>query len=445
MVYRFLLLFLIVASMVIFFSININQTGNKWLGTKGLYLLVFVVIFGCLILLAEIFSKKIYIKKSSFILALFFLYFMANTMINLPESLKAYTIATNGGIILFYALGAFVSIGFNQIHENYYKSDKFISYYNTLFLFLIALFLYVISSSFYYHISLGESVSFFDHQRKGSFLVISYAIYSLFFVHFVLHNKRDMRRSASKIFVGILTICYFMTFAIGMVTVQLFGSNNAFVSIGGLMFLSLAFIFFKQLFNKGGSKDVQHEKTSHWLKGFILVAISFLVLLLSFVALVYLFDIDIFNLRFFRADISGGLVSLTSRLDLLDHFMVHFSYNPIFGNMSVDRITTGLGTYAHSFPLALLTHLGVVGFLLFFTYLYLAFKERVGSSQKQHLDSSSLIFETLLFCGIFSMATIATFITWPPIWFVLGLLFPPILIKSRGGSFSSLGEAEERS
>lgn len=99
--------------------------------------------------------------------------------------------------------------------------------------------------------------------------------------------------------------------------------------------------------------------------------------------------------------------------------------------MAVDALTTGEGTYTHSFIATLLTHLGIVGFILFFIYLFIAIKEKLKSSNNLYVNNLFALYSLIVFAGIFAIASFGTFVAWVPLWFLLGLIFPPIVFTNR--------------
>ena len=160
------------------------------------------------------------------------------------------------------------------------------------------------------------------------------------------------------------------------------------------------------------------------------IFISLFIVFVLLVGLINFFDIDLDQFRIFDFG-SGDVSSVSSRLALWDNFLIHFDYNPIFGNMAVDALTTGEGTYVHSFIATLLTHLGIVGFIFFFIYLFVAIKEKLKSSNNLYVNNLFALYSLIVFAGIFAIASFGTFITWIPLWFLLGLIFPPIVFKNR--------------
>ena len=105
-----------------------------------------------------------------------------------------------------------------------------------------------------------------------------------------------------------------------------------------------------------------------------------------------------------------------------DNFITQFSYNPLFGNMRVDLLTTGQGTYVHSL-LSLLTHLGLVGFTLFVLFLRSLYLQIARPDQRLQgeLKKSYLLFRLFALVAILLAGLVSAFFVWTPLWFCVGL------------------------
>jgi hypothetical protein len=111
------------------------------------------------------------------------------------------------------------------------------------------------------------------------------------------------------------------------------------------------------------------------------------------------------------------LSSVSSRLSVNSSFMGQFNVSPVFGDFRSEYISGfGAGFYAHSLPLSLLTHTGVVGFMLVLVCILKALvKYKPGNDvQAFELQAGLLLLLALLY------SSFATFFTWPPFWFFLG-------------------------
>ena len=438
--FRFTLFFMMISTLLIYLFTNIKLIGE---GAPALSILTLSVMLGSFLLVLEIFSKKkIYIRKSSLFLILFFIYFIINITLNRPNDLKAFLIATSGGIILFYILGSLVSTNLLYIKEKILKSNQFLNIFNFFYTAFSFLFLVLFLDTFITLMSNVREDLFLIadldgmYQRAGSFLITSFFVYSFMTAFFLFVNKYAKKSKFIILMTFLLFGLYCLLTIGGMLLSQMVGSNNTLINLGGLLFATTIFYIFIN-FTKSENllskiklniKKIFLSKLSSKLYGSIFVSL-FLVLVLL-VGVINFFDIDLDKFRIFGFG-SGEMSSVSSRLSLWDNFLIQFEYNPIFGNMAVDILTTGEGTYTHSFIGTLLTHLGMVGFILFFIYLFIAIKEKLNNQKNIYVNNLFALYSLIVFIGIFAIASFGVFITYTPMWFLLGLIFPPIVFKNR--------------
>lgn len=437
---RFAIFFMMISSLLVYLFTNIKLIGE---GSPALAILAFSVLLGGFLIVLEIVLKQnVYIKKSFLFLIMFFIYFIVNITLNRPNDLKPLLVATTSGIILFYILGSLVSTNLLYIKEKVLSSNQFLNIFNYLYI-IFSLFLLVFFLDTFTNLMENVRTDLFlianldgMYQRAGAFLTISFFIYSFITAFFLFVNKYAKKSKLVNLMTFVLFGLYCLITIGGMLLSQMIGSNNTFVNLGGLLFATTIFYIFIN-FTKSENllsqiklniKKIFLSKLGSKLFGSIFVSLFMVFVLL--VGLINFFDIDLSQFRIFGFG-SGEVSSIGSRLALWDNFLIHFDYNPILGNMAVDTLTTGEGTYVHSFIIALLTHLGIVGFILFFIYLYLAIKEKVKNSNNLYVNNLFALYSLIVFVGIFAIASFGVFITWIPLWFLLGLLFPPIAFKNR--------------
>lgn len=431
---------MMISSLLIYLFTNIKLIGE---GSPALVVLAFSVLLGGLLIVLEVLLKQnVYIKKSFLFLILFFTYVIVNITLNRPNDLKALLLATSGGIILFYILGSLVSTNLLYIKEKILNSNQFLNMFNFFYTAFSFLFLVLFLDTF---ATLMENVrtdlfllADLDgmYQRPGTFLVISFFIYSFMTAFFLFVNKYAKKSKISVLMSFVLFGLYCLLTIGGMLLSQMIGSNNTLVNLGGLLFATTIFYIFMNFtksenmlsYIKLNIKKIFLSKLGSKLFGSIFI--SLFVVLVLLVGLINYLDIDLDQFRIFGFG-SGEVSSISSRLELWNNFTIQFDYNPIFGNMAVDALTTGEGTYTHSFIATLLTHLGMVGFILFFIYLFIAIKEKLKNSNNLYVNNLFALYSLIVFAGIFAIASFGTFITWIPFWFLLGLIFPPIVFKNR--------------
>jgi len=117
---------------------------------------------------------------------------------------------------------------------------------------------------------------------------------------------------------------------------------------------------------------------------------------------------------------SGQFTSWTSRISLLSTFSDQFAVSPIFGHFQAEIVAgVGEGYYVHSLPLAFLTHTGLIGTTLFFSAFFLLIRKRTIIQEGR--DFSEIHMGRMMWI-ILGVGTISAFLSWPPIWFMLGAL-----------------------
>jgi hypothetical protein len=360
--------------------------------------------------------------KKNLIYVIFFL-----TYLTLRHALDSQSFS---GVISFMfgsTSGVFYSFGLGFL-----LSYIFCNIYNTIIaapsarIFLIRLvILYFIVCSFFvidlfwHYFSVRVSSGFTileiptNYQRPGIMIflfnvqnAILYTIYKTFSV-------------SRGIFISIL---FYSIALVSAIIAQLIGSNFGFV---GVLLLSISVLLFRRLVNI--SKDNYSEKKISfssiffgWIgKEFIFIIL--LVLTLSSLLLFGLTELSLIDLKSLR--IFGDnweIDSLTERFRLIEMlFIDHFNFAPIFGNMTVHNIMET--QYVHSL-LALLTHLGITGFALFIILFYLIYSDiKKCAFYDNRLNFEFQLLRLVMITLILFLATLSNFVTWVPLWFMVGL------------------------
>lgn len=157
------------------------------------------------------------------------------------------------------------------------------------------------------------------------------------------------------------------------------------------------------------------------LKNKIIGVFGILVLLMSLVGL-YKDTVEelIEKTRF--AELMGAekeFSPLANRLNLLTTFDEQFRVSPFFGNFNAENIAfAGEGLYIHSLPLSFLTHSGVIGFSFFVGILLFIVSKRIARwSMLSDMDRVVMFFIFV----VLAIGSVATFLTWPVFWFMLGV------------------------
>ncbi|WP_299735198.1 hypothetical protein [uncultured Endozoicomonas sp.] len=428
-----------------YLKVNIRGIGEGSLNLQVLAL--FFVLGGGLVLWRAGLSRLILVRRSILLLACFFAYFTVRIGFDTGsvEEIKAYLIATTGGVFLFYLLGTMVSISIDQ-HQKYslrsYDYFKFFAF----FLLLYSCFTYTLLLSIFFDFTAKLRSDIFlikglneGYQRSGDFLVIGYLILISLYVQF--YSLKQIKNSIFFRGVNIIVFTLLVINALtSMVIAQMMGSNKAVVLLAGLVLILTSVSLLLQVSRIQRYLAIRQLTFYRFISGKIAVSLFTLIVILFFFLVLFVIvsagyigvDLAMTRLAGFG---SHEISSVTSRLTLLDNFILHFSYSPVFGNMQVDCLTTGCGTYVHSFVGSSLTHTGIVGFFLLLGYFFLAYKERfetitVSYGHPKFLLSNILnLYSVLFISAVLLIAIVGTFISWSVLWFSMGLYLNAVKFK----------------
>ncbi|MCI5208325.1 MAG: hypothetical protein D3910_05925 [Candidatus Electrothrix sp. ATG2] len=410
--------------------------------------LIVLGIFGILTFLGKsLLEIRISIRKSFFLLIMFFMYVLMQGFIIDYNYLKSLTLGRSGGIIYGVAYGFIVKL---IVHSIFVKIRRGLQLkkvnlaFAVVFFSFITLYVYKISSFLLgfgrYDIFLISYEYSNLYQTPAAYISIFMMVLSyLLVLLFTAYNNSNF--SLKKISLSIIFILYFICSLKLMLLSQLLGSNNGLVVV--ITFFLLTVFFVQVNFIKKIKRKINRISRMSLLK-FIGINKFFFrqaVLLLSCIVgvlyvVIKITDFDLLTLRIFNFGFSSSLVSssFVSRFELIQNFIIQFFYNPIFGNLNVDRLTTGTGTYAHSLPLSLLSHTGLIGFLIFIALVYSILSE-LSSEQKKtphyfFISSRTIyLYKIYWILLVLIMATFATFFNWLPLWFSLGFCANYIVLQ----------------
>lgn len=435
-----LLIFIMLSLFVAYFFINIKELGRD---SYALELLCLAVLIGAFILILQmLLAKKIMIRKSFFVIVLFFTYLIFRIVIDTQDiyRLKALTIASNGGMILYYISGILVGFSFLNTKRIILSNQQLQILYDILIFIFIAIFSFFYFNLFIILLSLLREDIFLikvksNYQRVANFMLIVFIMLYHFIILMLVNFK--YKNKLMKFLFLMFIIWFFVLIISGLLFSQLIGSNNLFVNLIILLIVFVTVItlsvskksvFILSNYSVFGSKVIK-------LICFY-ISISTLVTILLLFLLITIYDIDIswFRIFGFGRGITG---SITTRLELWNNFFIHLEYSFLLGNMMVDTHTTGEGTYVHSLIGSLLTHLGLFGFLLFFVYLFFAIRETLKENMIfynnyfRFVNNIIFISSFLIFAGMFLVASAGVFFNWIPIWFMLGFIFSPFIFINK--------------
>ncbi len=436
---------------VLFLLANIETTDSG----VGYYFLLFTIA-AALAIVATIGNplQSLCFPRSALFLLVFLSYFLLRLFFDVPylAEVKAMTLGTSGGVVFALLLGVTVAIFISTIF-----SAQSMGLRSAIpgFLFL-CISLYFVSDTFMTHFASVRSDLFLidshdrQYQRPGNFIGILTLMFSM-----LLGSVRIFHEgfSSTPLFArAIVMAVYIAMTGMLLVMAQLLGSNAGFVVGFVVCGTTLLWIWRPRRRMVRWSRHLLAQSTDSALvlqksvaalawRGVVLalIAVAAIAALLSYTE----FDLEQFRFFGFSEGTIGGN-SVASRLRILSSdFLTQFAYSPLFGNLLVDELTTGEGTYSHSL-VSLLSHMGVIGTALFVAYVVSVYRDigRSGGmfgSYFSDMDIGVLRMMLVTIALVFALA--ATFFTWMPLWFALGLLCPPIRVESHLFSQQKTGVA----
>lgn len=412
------------------------------------FLAVFVGLTGLLFLWRSYWGLLIFVRRSTFVLLIFWGYLLLRIGVDIGEMerIRAFTIGTDGGILLFYTIGtlaASVILQGAQWGDRNKQSVQLLPHQAISYMLLSTLFLlyifFELSNRLREDIYLIQNVGD-EYQRSGNYLVISYLVLIAVYIQLILFG-RGMNVFPRRMLVLLTaTGIVIVNTVISLMTAQFVGSNNATVVIAGLgliVFTVQIAVGHRSVLKALSIRSLTFRRFAFGrlsLRLAFLVMVGLIVSAICTLSVALFFDIDLSMTRLGGFG-SGEISSISSRIELFKSFFIQFSYSPVFGNMNVDCLTTGCGAYVHSSLAYLLTHTGLIGFLLYTCFLALSFKERfkvryVRGQGELVVGNIVNTFSALTFLFVLFISILATSIFWPVLWFSMGLLISGIGYRS---------------
>jgi hypothetical protein len=351
-----------------------------------------------------------------------------------PQAVKAATVATTGGVLLFLAVGWAVSLAVEGMVEALRARPALVDAVLLAWIAGLAAIVALLGvEAWSVRRSIGGGSMLADiagrYQRPGNLLIILTALAA---AGTCALRSVAQRRAGVGSWGAVCALAppLALLAIVSAVLGQMYGSNVAAVAILAIGLLALSAMVAVPIW-------AQRVRILAIGRRLLFGSVALLLPLAAIgVAALLLLAIDPSRLRITGFG-TGRVRSLESRLDLWSNFPTHFADSPLLGNMLVDAETTGQGTYVHSFAAMLLTHTGVVGFLLFATAVVLAIAsllrrpaqppllEPPGRGRAEGIVAAGLLVVVL------GIAALGTAITWAPAWFVLGLAAPPLIFEPR--------------
>ena len=289
------------------------------------------------------------------------------------------------GIFLWVSIGLGCAILIKYL-EVFFLTNNSTGIHNFFSLFLILLPIPLMITLYEYILSPLPTLRY---QSASAGAII---LFSLLIILHELVPKNNFIITTKLIFLAQLTFC--------AAVLSLAGSN----SIVAFWLLAFFCIFYRSILN---------------MSFLTICAFISLLIFLSFIFINSIFfDFIAQNSRLSGiAEGSLQISSITSRIELLKGFQEQFMVSPVFGNFMAEKYSgLSLGEYSHSIPLSLLTHTGLIGFILVSLIILIAILKRL--TTLGNIDKT--IF--LLFLGIIGLGSLYAFFSWTPFWFFIGLV-----------------------
>lgn len=402
-------------------------------------------LFGVMLLYIVLKSSKFILMinyKSIIFMSLLCLWIASRSLMDTGDVDYAtnFLFKTNSGIILFFMMGVF----YNIASRDYLLSGKN-SLGKSKLLFVLLLYLSLVIVFGYWILSLIDGVVAWafivsldlreGYQRVSDFISILFIIISLLAGHIWLHRRILLAYRLVLIALYTVVTLEFLLFFV------LIGANKQSLLVISVFLLNIAlFIFVKtrESLNAIGNfhRNVEILANSAFYK-FIIKRIlaPFVAMILAATALVALYVTDLPNIRLLNAGPEGAYGSLVGRIEgIKTNYLEHLSYAPIFGNVIVDELTTGDGSYVHSLLLYTSAHLGFFGLFILFAFIVISIFTRIHVQYRRAANTADLYsayFNVFSFLIVFLIANISTFTYWSVFWFVLGASFPVIRFLDR--------------
>jgi hypothetical protein len=425
------------ATLLVYLKYNIVS-----IGSGGVALPVLAVFVGAsvVLFLALWMKDRLYVRPHLFLFLGLVTWIAFRVVYDLGDldRLKALTIATTGGMLLFYLMGAALRIGYQQLVQ-----DERVRWPITLALSLVVFLLVWILLEFSgrlhsrYFLLTGIDGGY---QRPGNSLSIVFLVFSFLFILGALKTQSLSSRLKSEV----LWVTIYVAVAITMLgTAQLMGSNSATAVIAGVTVITLALAVFaprRTAFLSYVRGRLALPLSKRLLRSMALSALVGLVaVVLGIAALIAATGFELERLRVLGFG-TGRVSSLASRLDIMmEHGAAQLSYAPLFGNMNVAYLTTGnAGSTLHSFFPYVMANLGLVGlalvvllFLTVFIQLYRESKARPSGGAYAYRWNMIAVYSFLILLYLLVFANLATGVSWVVLWFALGFISQPVTFRSR--------------
>lgn len=407
-----------------YFTLNIVNVGE--MGTALPLLIGFIILAGVELFL-RLWRGYLSIKLYFFVFLIFVVWLSFRVLIDLQdvERLKQVTVATTGGVLLFFLLGALVRRALNTVALS---GRLDLAKGGLVFFTIFSVFVF-----FSFQARLSRSDIFFienvdgGYQRPGNFMIMLFLMAS--FLYLSIAANFQTKRPARLL---LWLVVYSVGMLFSLISSQMIGSNAATANILAVYLMVIVFSFL--VFNAAIRSDFLNGNLTLPLSKSSLKKImnySLCVALIGIVVASVVIQVTEFDLNKTRAFGFGAdeNSSINSRIEILKETGIdQMGYSPFLGCVDVARLTTGeTGKTLHSFIPNVIAELGLFGLgvvvLLFALVLRSIIKEMKPKTRNEHGFIRAMLSFWLLFVFVFLFlyANLAVGKEWSVMWFFLGI------------------------
>jgi hypothetical protein len=408
-----------------YLALNIENVGEMGV---GLPLLAGFVIISCGIFVTQLLTLTLRVRLNLFLFLMLIFWVSLRVVLDFGdiEHLKQITVATTGGMLLFFLIGTFS----RQALDYLTKSNKS-NLYPKLLILVFCLLCLIIFLSFKVRLLDREDKFYIagvngGYQRPGNFMIMLFIMASFSYLSIVASFKT---KGVFKLIVWIGM--YTLGLALLLISSQMIGSNAATANLLAIYLMTIVISllasstqirlkFIQGRFSLPLSKTALRKLINY--SGVALITLLFLAIVAIEVT-----GFDLNKTRVFGFG-SGTNNSMISRVDIfLKTGPTQLNYAPFFGNANVAELTTGnAGRKLHNFLPNIMAELGLVGLIItlslfFFTFRTLKNTIKFSFKNAEGFKVSIInfwLFFVLIF--LFIYVNIAVGKNWPVMWFFIG-------------------------
>lgn len=408
------------AAFIFYLYVNIYNIGAE-LGA-GLVILVFHFILAFAVFGLLVFKKNLVINLQFwmifFLLLICWLSFRVLADLGDVYYLKQVTVATTGGIILFFLLGRNLALCCQGALAGLCSQRFFVYVFLGCFSVVLCL---IVSLAGRLHENLFIITGINGaYQRPGNFLSMIYLLASYSYMAIASKHKSGFNRGGVKLYF-IYSIFFSFYTLLSLILSQMIGSNSATGVISIIYFITL--VISVASFSNGVGQLYVFSKKQIYI--FFKVSILVLAILIALISLILFYSgIDLSRLGILGFGL-GEVTSLQSRFEILSEtFLMQAGNSPVFGNMNVALEVTGdEGKSLHNLFPYVLANLGVVGlFLMLFMFTGIVLGKVIRSREDSPVEAVLNSYRVYVILGMLFFANLSASISWPVLWFTIGLL-----------------------